>query len=282
MLTNGPLATVIAPGRTILGKTTIWRKMRHKLSLLTSDRENSSFTGFLRLPTQFDALTGPGIDSVLARRPRQTSLTITVIGCSNGAEAFTIASVLKQRRPGLRFQVHGYDIDPECVRKARSARYSEDDVLRNKAITSEFVEGTFDRDGDVYAVKPEIAARVEFDAGDVLDRRLVDRAAGSDIVFAQNFLFHLTPGLARTALEHIVLIAGPGSALFLDGTDLDVRQRFVRKRRLTPLGYEIERIHEEARWARAVGWPYCYWGLEPFRTYRRDAERRYATIFLIP
>jgi chemotaxis protein methyltransferase CheR len=269
------------PGADILRNTATWQKMRHKLSLLVSDRENSNFTGFLRLPTQFKALAGPALAHVRSRRSSETPLRVTVVGCSNGAEAYTIASVLLAADPGLRFHVRGYDIDPDCIRYAGRARYAADEIYNNKVITERFVAETFDRAGDSFVVKPHIAAHVDFERGDVLDLALATAAAGSDIVFAQNFLFHLSPKDAWHALENILRIARPGSALFLDGTDLDLRQRFARRQRLLPLDYEIETIHVEARRARAVGWPYSYWGLEPFLTYKRDWQRRYATIFLV-
>lgn len=266
----------------MLRNTTIWRKLRHKLALRVHTRENSTFTGFLRLPTQFDALAGPVAASIATSNGRTATAAVTVMGCSNGAEAFTIASILKRRCPDLRFRVKAYDIDPDCIRQATSARYRADEIYNNHIITAEFVQSTFDRDGDLYVIKPEIAELVEFAQGNVLDVDLASRVAGSDIVFAQNFLFHLTRDVARLALENLLRMAKPGAALFIDGTDLDLRYRFVRRQRLIPLDFKIEEIHNEARRARAVGWPYSYWGLEPFLTYRRDWRRRYATILLVP
>lgn len=271
----------MTPGQ-LLKDTVFWQRIRHKVSLLTNSRENSTFTGFLRLPTQFDALCGPAIDAVRSHLQQDEPLNITVVGCSNGAEAYTILSVLSDRRPGLSCHVRGYDINADCVDKARAAIYRREEIFNNKAITSAFVEHTFDRHGDDYVVKPSIAGRAEFATGDVLSDALVTTASRSDIVFAQNFLFHLTRDMASRALENILRMTRPGSALLIDGTDLDLRYRFVRRHGLLPVEYEIGRIHDEARWARAAGWPYSYWGLEPFMTSRRDWQRRYATIFIVP
>jgi hypothetical protein len=70
------------------------------------------------------------------------------------------------------------------------------------------------------------------------------------------------------------------SAVFLDGMDIDLRQKWTRIDKLLPLNFRVEEIHKEARRARAVGWPYKYWGLEPFRAFRGDWRRRYSTIYL--
>jgi chemotaxis methyl-accepting protein methylase len=270
------------PGAEILRNTLAWRRLRHRVSLLVGERTNSHFTGFLRLPTQFEALAGPVVDHLSGRRGTAGPLRVGVLGCSNGAEAYTIASVLQSRHPHLAFRVHGFDIDRDVVAKARTARYTADEIYNNKIITAAFVESTFERADGHFTVKPHIAERVEFDTADVLSTDLDVRVGPSDIVFAQNFLFHLKRDAARKALENIARLLRAGGVLFLDGVDLDLRRAFVRRNGLRPLDYEIERIHEEARRARAVGWPYAYWGLEPFHTVRSDWQTRYATIFRAP
>jgi chemotaxis protein methyltransferase CheR len=269
------------PGAAKLRDTVVWRRLRHRISLLVDPRTNSHFTGFLRLPTQFEALVGPVVSSLEERR-NGSLLSICILGCSNGAEAYTVASLIRRRHPELPFTVRGYDIDAACVEQAKTARYSHDEIFNNKIMTQGFVEWTFDRDGESYRVKPRIAEHVEFAVGDVLSSDLQRKIGTHDIIFAQNFLFHLKPALARNALENISRLVRPGSALFLDGVDINQRRNFVRKKGFTPLDHEIERIHNEARRARAVGWPYSYWGLEPFLTTRRDWRARYATIFIAP
>jgi len=161
-----------------------------------------------------------------------------------------------------------------------AAPYRKSGFFNNKIITQDFVDWTFERDGSAYVVKPHIAERVEFHTANVLSPDLQKLVGAQDIIFAQNFLFHLKPALARSALENISRLTHPGSVLFIDGVDLNLRRRAVQKKAYAPLDYEIERIHNEARRARAVGWPYEYWGLEPFLTTRRDWKARYATIFI--
>ena len=273
----GQLARI--PGGARLLESALFQKLRHKLSQRVNPRENSHFTGFLRLPSQFDALTGPVVAAVAAGRAG-AALRIAVLGCSNGAEAYTIASVLRCAHPQLQFTVAGYDIDEGCVVQAGQAIYARDEIYNNQIITAEFVDTTFAPEGDRFRVLPHVAERARFAIGNVLSPDLAAVAGTCDIVFAQNFLFHLAPDLARQALGNIRGLLRPGAALFIDGVDLDLRYRFVRASALAPLDYKIREIHDEARRARAVGWPYEYWGLEPFMTYRRDGQRRYATLFL--
>jgi chemotaxis methyl-accepting protein methylase len=199
------------------------------------------------------------------------------MGCSNGSEAYTISSELLRLHRNLGVQVTGYDISAEIVNKARS-RVESDEVLNNTIITAEFMEFTFERDAGSYHVRPEIAARVTFEVAEVLSARFPSSEAAYDIVFAQNFIFHMKPRDANLALRNILRLTRSGGALFLVGVDLDVRQRFVRRNSLVPLDFRVEAIHAEARRARAAGWPDQYWGLEPYLTFRRNAISRYATV----
>lgn len=243
-------------------------------------RENSHFTGFLRLPTQFAALKGPVLD-FFGSRESDDPLRIVSVGCSNGAEAVTAASVLWNHDPGLSFMVLGCDLEPHVVERARTGVYDEQaDVFFNKRLTSEFVAQTFDISGASYRVKSAIRDRLRFEVADVLDSAALEKLGPADIIFAQNFLFHLEPRLSERAFENICAIARQRSALFLDGTDIPLRNKLTRRFGFRPLDYQIESIHEEARLTRAAGWPYHYWGLEPFMTTRRDWCRRYSTIFL--
>src|SRR5262249_110275 len=256
-----------------------WKTLRHWLALRIDPRNNSTFTGFFRLPSQFEALTGP-VTAFLTRERPTSRLRVAVIGCSNGAEAYSIASMLMRRHPGLEFQLDGYDINADMCEKARSGRYEASEVLNNHLRTAEFIQATFDVGNDVYRVKPAIAARTAFHVADALRPGLEGDVGQCDIVFAQNFLFHLDRKPAVQAFENLYRLLKPRAALFIDGMDIDLRCKRTRLRRLTPLDFRIEQIHNEARRARAAGWPYCYWGLEPYMTFAGDWRRRYATVFL--
>ena len=241
---------------------------------------NSTFTGFYRLPTQFEALTGP-VMRFLLRDRADAALKIVVVGASNGAEPYTISSLLRTSHPDLAFDVSAFDIDPEIIEKARTARYAvQEDVYNNQRIPQAFIDRTFDLVEGSLAVKEEVAARVRFEIADALDPALADKVGRADLLVAQNFLFHLEPKPARAALRNLCGLLEDRSALFVDGVDLNIRLKVTREFGLEPLDYRIGEIHDEARWARAVGWPYAYWGLEPFMTTSRSWRRRYATIFL--
>jgi chemotaxis protein methyltransferase CheR len=265
------------PGIKALMKTAAWRILRFKITLLVSRRQNRTITRFLRMPTQFEALSGPVLDFLLKHRAMD-ELKVIVMGCSIGAEPYSIASILRKSHPDLVFTVYAYDIDQECIDKAKSVRYKAEEVLNNELITSDFVDDTFDKVDGLYVIKNDIKKRVHFNVADVLDTNLSRHIGTSDIVFAQHVLVHLKPKQAVKGFRNIYRLLNPKAALFISGMELDMLVKLTRENNLIPCEYKIEEIYKERGFLR--GWPYSYWGTEPFMMVRKDWQRRYSTIFL--
>src|SRR6185295_13468331 len=146
--------------------------LRHALLLATCDRTQShTYTCFVRTPSQLEALAGPVLD-FLGGTQLGRPLEILVLACSNGAEAYTLASFLSQRCPALDFRITAADLHQEMVECARAGSYSEAEALHGEFVTPEFVAYTFDKvsgdkgagapAGDRYVVKPHIRERVSF------------------------------------------------------------------------------------------------------------------------
>ena len=221
-----------------------WKIFRHWVALRVDQRTNSTFTGFLRLPSQFEALTGPVVNYVTKERS-SSSLRIVVMGCSNGAEAYTIASMLMARCPDIEFLIDAYDINADMCEKARSACYYASEVLNNQLLTADFIQATFDVCGDTYRVKENVAARTKFHIADVLSPELVKQVGRCDILFAQNFLFHLDRKAAVRAFGNLYSLLKVQAVLFVDGMDIGLRQKWTRVWHLLPLDFRIEEIRNE-------------------------------------
>ncbi len=266
------------PGLAAVVRSDAYKAARHRALLPFFERGNKNFTQFLRLPTQYDALVGPVLE-FLGAAGRGAPIRLLDVGCSTGSEPYGVASVLASRRPEVAFEILAIDIVPEVVERARSRRYTRGEV-HARPVPSEFVERTFLAEGDGYVIRPEIADRVTFRVHDVTDPDLPSRLGTFDVVLAQNVLINLPPRAARAMFRAIARFLAPRSALFVDGVDLGLRAAMTRRLGLEPLDYRVREIHDEARFVRGAGWPWQYWGLEPFRARSHDPLRRYATIFL--
>src|SRR5690606_6383300 len=86
---------------------------KHAQLLATCDRTQShTYTCFLRTPAQLEAVAGPVLKFLGAPEPGR-QLQILVLACSNGAEAYTLASYLKQNVPDLDFRITAADLHEE-------------------------------------------------------------------------------------------------------------------------------------------------------------------------
>lgn len=252
---------------------------RHQELLRKSTRSQShTYTRFYRSPGQLEALRGPVMEHLLTGR-RPGPFQIQVFASSNGAEAYTLASVLLRHFPWLDFQVSASDLHQEMVDHARKAVYSPEEA-QYWATPDEFVAQTFDKVGGAYVVKPEIRARVGFRRADLLDPDIGSQLEQADLVFMQNVLCHLDPEPAAQAFQGVLPLLKRRSALFIDGMNLDLRETLTREAGLAPLNFKLREIHEFARSHVGERWWNYYYGIEPYATWHRDRVRRFSTIFL--
>ena len=265
--------------------------LRHRALCRTAARsQEHTYTCFLRSPVQLQALNDPVLEhlrgpwhrepAAAGARPAPGPLEMLVFACSNGAEAYTLASSLRSAWPALDFHIRASDLHQEMIDKARAATYSVDEVQHSDSITEEFIEATFDRVAGSYVVKAPIRERVSFVQANLLGTELSQQFGQADIVVAQNVLFHLDRPSATLAFEGLVKLLKPRAALLIEGMDLDLRQRLTRDHQLQPLAYRHREIYEHSRSHVSLEWWRHHYGQEPYSLLKRDRVRRYSSIFL--
>jgi len=255
---------------------------KHTRLLRTVERTSThTYTCFYRSPAQLRALTGPVMDFLGHPEKAGQRLDIVLMACSSGAEVYTMASWLMQHYPNLDFHIQASDLHQSMADKAARGEYTEAEALQSEYITRDFVERTFDRQGDLYVVKPEIRAKATFSQANLLDSEgLKDRFGPAQLVFAQNVLFHLDPSNVRVAFANLYRMLAPRSALFIEGMDQDLRIELTKEYGLDPLLDDHQNIYSETRVHTPKDWWNYYWGSEPYFPLRSERDRRYGTIFL--
>lgn len=256
-------------------------RMRQRALRSHSDRSNShTYTSFYRSPPQIEALVGPVLSHF--ERLGITSPSILLFAGSNGAEAYTIASELIARRPDLDFRIRASDLHEHTVQHATEGSYSLGEITQGLTVPQEFLDRTFDQVDGRYVVKPEIRARVSFEQADLLSPDFTSQFETADIVFVQNVLFHMPPALARQAFAAVVHFLKPGSVLFLEGMELDMREELTQAAGLAPLNYKVKEIYEYSRQHIPTLWWRYYFGNEPYCGLVKNKLARYSTIFTVP
>jgi hypothetical protein len=236
------------------------------------------------------------------QRAQGSSVDISVLASSKGAEVYSILWTIRSARPDLRLRMHAVDISQEILEFARRGVYSFDrpevpnvpshesvpgngDVTWRDQPESIFVrmsddemKAMFELEGHQAKVRPWLKEGITWLSGDAADPKLVRVLGPQDMVVANRFLCHMGPVAADRCLRNVARLVKPGGYLFVSGIDLDVRTRVAREMGWEPVTDLLREIHDGDASIRR-GWPLEYWGLEPFGDDRPDWRLRYASVF---
>jgi SAM-dependent methyltransferase/mannose-6-phosphate isomerase-like protein (cupin superfamily) len=267
---------------TALGPIHSYGHALHTLSRLSGARSQAFSTHFLRNRPQLEL-----IRRLVERRADVDALRVAVLGCSTGAEAYSVAWTIRSTRPQFKLVLHAVDISSLAVEVGKSGVYSltpsqltTTDLFER--LTSAEIEEFFDRDGDTATVKSWIKEGIKWSVGDVGEPQILDALGPQDIVVANNFLCHLDDPMAERCLRNIARLVSPGGYLFVSGIDLDIRTKVASDLGWNPVQELLEEIHEGDPGMRSF-WPCLYAGLEPLNKNRQDWIIRYAAAFqLVP
>ena len=272
----------------------------HAVARLQAERRQYFATFFLRNRPELELMR-----RLASERVHGSPLNIAVLACSKGAEVYSISWAIRSARPDLKLKIQAIDISDEILRFAQAGIYSlasagsaspnsdqiipTGDMSRTTArdqnawmferMSCDETEAIFDIDGNQAQVKTWLREGITWMCGDAGDPWVVEALGRQDIVVANNFLCHMKPATAENCLRNIVRIVKPGGFLFISGIDLDVRTKLARELGWRPLTDLLKEIHDGDTSLRR-GWPFEYWGLEPFQD-RPDWQVRYCSVFQI-
>ena len=134
-------------------------------------------TYFFRYPDHFAALREQVLPALIEARRNSRTLRIWSIGCSNGAEPYSVAIIVREllgaEIDNWRVSITGGDLSERTLAAARTARYNAwalrtmgpDDRLKY-----------FDKDAAGWLLKPEFRTMVRFERQNILDLLSADAA----------------------------------------------------------------------------------------------------------
>jgi SAM-dependent methyltransferase len=252
----------------------------HTLVCLRAGREQYFGTFFLRNRPALELMRR------LARHKAHSStLRIAVLGCSIGAEVYSILWTIRSARPDLKVLLCAVDISKEILSFAEKGIYTPDTSqlvsasIFERLTEAEMVE-MFDWEGAQAKVKSWLREGIAWQLRDAADPELINILGPQDMVVASNFLCHMAPADAEKCLGNIAQLVSPGGYLFVSGVDLDVRTKIAVDLGWEPVRELMTEIHDGDPSVRA-DWPWKWWGLEPLNRRRHDWQTRYAAAFRI-
>jgi len=252
----------------------------HTLVCLRTTRQQFFGTFFLRNRPALELMR-----RLAAQKPHGATLRITVLGCSIGAEVYSILWIIRSARPHLKVLLNAVDISEQILRFAEEGIYTPDSSqlvgasIFERLTEAEMVE-MFDREGDQAKVKSWLKEGITWRLGDAADPNLIDILGPQDMVVASNFLCHMPRVDAERCLGNIARLVSPGGYLFVSGVDLDIRTKLALDLAWEPVTELIAEIHDGDPSVR-TDWPWAWWGLEPLNRKRHNWQTRYAAAFRI-
>jgi len=222
---------------------------------------------------------------LIQEKEEGATLNLAVLGCSIGAEVYSILWVLRSARPDLEIVVNAADVSAEVVGIAEAGIYAPamSDVVDPAIfahVTEREMQDMFDWKDGTAEVKSWLREGIAWHVDDACDPELGSRLGSQDIVVASNFLCHMEPPSAECCLRNIGRLVDPGGFLFVSGVDLDVRTKVARDLGWEPVADLLQEIHDADPSLRNH-WPWEWAGLEPLDRRRSDWRTRYATAFRV-
>jgi chemotaxis protein methyltransferase CheR len=161
-------------------------------------------TAFFRDPGVFDALEEAFLPEVLRRTPNPR---IWSVGCSDGAELYSIAMLLAERGAIQRSTLLGTDCRTDAIARAREGRY---DAASLKGVPAPFVGRYLSPDGALWQIHPFLRAAAQWRFGNVL---YTSEPGAWDLVLCRNMAIYLQPEAAGRLWARLGESLRPGGIL---------------------------------------------------------------------
>lgn len=161
-------------------------------------------TSFFRDPQVFSALQQHALGEVMARssKPR-----IWSVGCSDGAELYSVAMLLADRGAVPRCTLLGTDCRSDAILKARSGRYAD---VALKSVPAEFLSRYFGLREGMWEIHPFLRSATQWRVGDALS---TCEPGTWDLILCRNMAIYLQPAAAGLLWERLGGSLRPGGLL---------------------------------------------------------------------
>jgi chemotaxis methyl-accepting protein methylase len=267
-------------GATSLGPVRAYGNALNAIARTRLDRTFYFGTFFLRNRPQLE-LAGRIAEQI----SKPSGLKVAIVGCSIGAEVYSILWTIRSKYPDLKMVVTASDISKDALDFAengvyplKGCKFTDEKILAR--MTEQEKRELFHDETAGMRIKRWLREGIIWRAADVADPELVHAFGQQDMVFANNLFCHMPPNDAERCLRNVTKLVRRGGYLFISGVDLDVRAKAARELQLEPITDLIEEIHNGDP-ALIEDWPFRYWGLEPLDKSRPDWEFRYSSVFRV-
>lgn len=257
--------------------THVFRVLGHQIHKRVSayqGRAQTPWTRFMRNKPLLELIA-----NIVRNEVAATPVKIASIGCSLGAELYSLLYLIRLGPDVIRIEATGADISSEIVAQAEGGRFRRDASelagLSDHEITEMFVV-----QNDSLDVRDRIREGTRWIIVDARHPKFTEILGRQDVVLANNFLGPMLDAEAESCFGNIMEVTKPGGYLVIDGINLDLKTRLVSRYGLKPIPTRVDEIHRAD--VTKQDWPWVRWALEPIDRERSDWQERYSAVFQIP
>lgn len=163
-------------------------------------------TFFFRHREMFDALRTTVIPDRIAQNQGSRQLRIWSAGCSTGAEAYTIAILLKrelaQSLAGWDITIVGTDINRTFLARAREGIFEE---WAFRSIPEDVKRSCFTRSGNLWEINPEYKEGVSFQYHNLVTHpfpSMLNNLFAFDVILCRNVTIYFSQEIVRQLIGH--------------------------------------------------------------------------------
>ncbi len=163
-------------------------------------------TFFFRHREVFDALRSVAVPELIARNRHARRLRVWSAGCSVGAEAYSLAILLKRdfagELDGWDVEIVGTDINRDFLARARDGRF-EDWALRG--VPDDLRRACFTRAERTWDIRPEFRAGVSFQYHNLVTHSFPSQLHGLfefDLILCRNVTIYFSPDIVSRITDN--------------------------------------------------------------------------------
>lgn len=186
----------------------------NKLMNLITTNETSFYRNEPQLLSFSDELIPKLLDDKIKLNKPKT-IKIWSAGCSTGEEPYTLAVILLEKLkayPDWKVEIIANDISEDVLLKARRGEYSGI-TLRN--MKPDVLSRYFTKKDDIYTVKPEVKAIVNFSHLNLNDPRRIKMSNNFDVIFCRNVMIYFSEEVKKHLVRSFFNAMIPGGYFYI-------------------------------------------------------------------
>ncbi|MBL0177121.1 MAG: hypothetical protein IPP94_18030 [Ignavibacteria bacterium] len=190
---------------------------------------NIQYSEFLRNTLTFSVLEGIILPSLLSKikAGKRKELRIWCAACAAGQEAYSLAMLLEERRPGdpdaPSYRIFATDQSDTVIEEALLGRYSAGEIQN---VSMKRVAAWFTEQGGVYIVREELRANIQFSVFDLFSEQSrfpPESIYGDfDLVFCANLLYYYKREYRQVILDKVRSAIARGGYLVTGETEREI------------------------------------------------------------